>query len=620
MADELVEKVRYEADITDLMSKLDRLEAKQAGVETATKDVSQKSSGHWQKVGQGVGIAAAAATGGTLLIAGAAAKFGPMILEQGAQIDALGKKSATVFEGSLPTVQKWAAENAKSMGMTKAEVVGLAAGVGDLLKPMGFTADQAGQMSTDMLNLSGALSAWSGGSKSAAEVSDIMTAALLGERDGLKGLGISISEADVQARLARDGKDKLTGAALEQAKALATQQLIMEKSTDAQKAWADGSMDGIKAQNESKASIAQLKETLITGLYPALSGVLPYIGKAAEWLGQKLPFAMAAVKSWVDQNWPAIKEAIGQAIDGIRTGIEGFITFINDAWDKWGTRIMAVVDVVWPYITTTIGNAIEMIRGVIKVVTDLIRGDWEGVWNGLVQIVSAVWDQIKNYVSTAIALVKLTLSNAWDGIRVAASAAWDGIKGVISGAWEGIKTNVSNAVLAVVNYVRDIPTKIGDLASSFATAGKNIASAMVDGIADGVESLLSKATDVAKQFANVLIDFINVNIIGKINSALEFTIPGPFGTSYTIDPKDIPNIPRFKFHEGGVVPGSSSGADVLALLRPREMVLTEEQQKALGLMANGAGHPSVHIEHMHVDGGRDGARRFFDEGLWRVAG
>lgn len=620
MADELVEKVRYEADITDLMSKMDRLEGRQGDLGTSTKDVTDKSSRHWQKVGQGVGIAAAAAAGGTILIAGAAAKFGPMILEQGAQLDALGKKSATVFEGSLPTVQKWAAENAKSMGMTRAEVVGLAAGVGDLLKPMGFTADQAGQMSTDMLNLSGALSAWSGGTKSAAEVSDIMTAALLGERDGLKGLGISISEADVQARLARDGTDKLTGAALEQAKALATQQLIVEKSTDAQKAWANGSMDGIKAQNESKASIAQLKETLITGLYPALAGVLPYVAQAAEWLGEKLPIAMAAVKAWVDENWPAIKEAIGQAIDGIRTGIEGFVTFIGDAWDKWGTRIMEVVDVVWPYIQRTVGNAIEIIRGVIKVVTDLIRGDWDGVWNGILQIVSAVWEQIKAYVSTAIGLVKLALSNAWDGIKVAASAAWDGIKGVISGAWEGIKTNVSNAVLAIVNYVRDIPDKLGDLVSSFATAGKNIASAMVDGIGEGIKSLLSKATDTAKAFANVIIDFINRNIIDKINNALEFKIEGPFGVKINIDPPDIPNIP--KFHSGGIVPGSTSGRDVMALLRPGEGVFTQDQMRVMASLIGqtGTGTGTQFNGPVTFTTGTQSPRRFYDEALWRVAG
>jgi hypothetical protein len=183
--------------------------------------------------------------------------FGPQLLSAGAELDALGKKSATVFDGAaLGQVQAWAAGVAGSLGMTRAELVGTTAGIADLLKPMGFATDEAAKMSTGLVDLSGALSAWTGGTRSAKEVSEILTKALLGERDGLKELGISISEADVQARLAKNGTDKLTGAALEQAKALATQQLIMEKSTDAQKAWSNGSMDAIKQQNESKAAMA----------------------------------------------------------------------------------------------------------------------------------------------------------------------------------------------------------------------------------------------------------------------------------------------------------------------------------------------------------------------------
>jgi hypothetical protein len=66
--------------------------------------------------------------------------------------------------------------------------------MGDLLKPMGFTADQAADMSTEMVGLAGALSAWSGGTIDAAGVADIMTKAMLGETDGLKALGISMGE------------------------------------------------------------------------------------------------------------------------------------------------------------------------------------------------------------------------------------------------------------------------------------------------------------------------------------------------------------------------------------------------------------------------------------------
>ena len=127
------------------------------------------------------------------------------------------------------------------MGLTSRAAVGLATDMGDLLVPMGFTRDQAAGMSTDVIGLSGALSEWTGGTRSAAEVADILQKGMLGERDALKSLGISITEADVAAQLAADGNDKLTGSALAQAKAQATLTLYMAKTT--------GRPDGLRGRH-----------------------------------------------------------------------------------------------------------------------------------------------------------------------------------------------------------------------------------------------------------------------------------------------------------------------------------------------------------------------------------
>lgn len=200
------------------------------------------------------------------------------------QITDMDKKATTVFGGQLGKVQKWADQNKKAFGLSRREVVGLAADMSDLLVPMGFTRAEAARMSTGMLDLSGALSKWSGGTKTAAEVSGILTKALLGERDELKSLGISISEADVQTRLAKNGQDKLTGAALAQAKALATQQLIMEKSTDAQAAWAKGGKKAAEAQNGWKTSVQEMREALATALGPAIQTVTGWLSQLAGWV------------------------------------------------------------------------------------------------------------------------------------------------------------------------------------------------------------------------------------------------------------------------------------------------------------------------------------------------
>jgi hypothetical protein len=336
---------------------------------------------------------------GALAIGGlttAAVAFGPALLDAGLQYDALEAKQKTVFEGSLGNVKRWAAENAKAMGLTIHQASSLAAGFADLLKPMGFTADQAAGMSTDILNLSGALSAWSGGKRSAAEVSEILAKAMLGERDGLKELGISISEADVQAALAAKGQEKLTGAALEQAKALATQELIFAKSADAQKAWGDGTFDAIKKQNEMKASIEKLKELGIKALQPVLA-------KTASFLSDKFVPAVTAISSAFGEGglsgvmkmagkrfseaWPGIKAALGDIGRNIGRWIADTTPVLLRQLGEWG---QALIDWIGPRIRPMLSKLGELIgvaanwlldEGLPKLVDNLVKwGDAFVAW------------------------------------------------------------------------------------------------------------------------------------------------------------------------------------------------------------------------------------------------
>jgi hypothetical protein len=334
-----------------------------SGFSRAADSVGEKLGGLGTKVGGFAKVGGLAFVG---LGAGALA-VAPSLLEAGNAFQAMESKATTVFEDSISGVKKWAHENAKAMGLTTHEATGLAASFGDLLKPMGFSSEQAAKMSTEVVGLSGALSAWGGGKQSAAEVSEVLAKAMLGERDGLKALGISISEADVQARLAANGTDKLTGAALEQAKAIATQELIISKSTDAQKAWADGSMDNIKRQNELKATITKIKEVVIMALLPALQ-------KGVEFLSEKvLPVVQEVIgafdegglsgvfellKNKVVEAWPQISAALGAMLQKLITWVADMAPVVAAQMVEWGQAFIAWIGPLIPPLLREVGNMI----------------------------------------------------------------------------------------------------------------------------------------------------------------------------------------------------------------------------------------------------------------------
>jgi len=210
------------------------------------------------------------------------------------QSESYARKSATVLGDSLGYVTEQAQNNAAAMGLTSKQYVAAATDLADLLIPMGFGRQEAAKFSTGLVDLSGALSEWTGGQKDAKQVADILQSAILGEREQLKGLGISISEADVKAQLAVNGQDKLTGALLQQAQAQATYQLILAKSTDAQAAFASGADSPIRALAQFKAQIFTAIELLSVGLLGGLELVISALKGLANFLAENKIALMAA--------------------------------------------------------------------------------------------------------------------------------------------------------------------------------------------------------------------------------------------------------------------------------------------------------------------------------------
>lgn len=558
-----------------------------------------------------VGLAAAGA---------GAVALGAEVLKTGATLTAWRQKTNVVFEGQAAAVRKWADANNEAFGVTDDELSGLAAGFGDLLKPMGFTSGQAADMSKKVIGLSGALSSWSAGTKTAAEVSDILAKAMLGERDGLKALGISITDADVKSRLAAKGQEQLTGAALEQAKAVATQELIFEKSTDAQKAWADGGNKALKAQNKIKAFLGEFREQLADKFLPVVIKVGEKIGSMFEkalpvfnevaggitafasafsaadgditssgfpgfmeriafvarqafdqisakvqefW--PKIVAAFHQIVAVVGQVWPDIQNIISQAVTTISSIVSGVISVITVLWDNFGNNIWEFVQRVWPPIQQVISGVMNTIQGIIKTVTSLIQGDWAGVWEGIKQVFRGAWGAIQGVVKAA-----------FEALRLIIGVALEVVGSVIKGFWEGI-----------VGFVTGLPAKI-----------KTAASGMWDGIKDAFKGV--------------------INWIIRAWNGLEFKIPGfdppgpgPKFAGFTLG---VPNIPEL--HSGGrvtatgIVPLRSD--EILSKLQVGETVLS----KNAGL---GAVDRSQHVGQIVVHT-TESPRAWLDEGLWRVVG
>lgn len=496
------------------------------------------------RVLRGVGNAAnkmsgAIVAGGAVAAAGLLA-MAPAMISTSNAIGALDVKARTVFEDQLPKINAWADANKRAFGSSRREVVAMASNMADLLKPMGFTSAQAATMSTKMIDLSGALSRWSGGTKTAAEVSEILSSALLGETDGLKALGISISAADVEARLAAKGQGELTGAARSQAEALAVQDLILAKSTDAQKAWANGGRKAAEGQNAVNSQIAEAKEKLAKGLTPALAAGMKHL---------------ASFGDWASKNTGTIKNvalAVGVLAGSVLLVSAGMKVYAA------GQAVVTAATAVWTGVqwllnTAFLANPITwIVLGIVALIAIIViiatkttwfQTIWKVAFGGIMTAVRFVWGWIKKNWPLLLAIITGPI-----GLAVF----------FIVKKWGTIKA----AGLSLFNWFKALPIRLG-------LALRNVGWILLSPFRAGFNAIRNAWN----------------NTIGGKGFTVPTWVPGFGGNSF--------RIPRF--HTGGIVPGSG---DQLINAEGGEGVFTREQMSALG----GRGVTEVHL-YLHTDDG-----------------
>ena len=206
------------------------------------------------------------------------------------------------------------------------------------LKGVGFsTADAAGEVVKLQQRAADLASTFGGPTSQAVQA---ISALLRGERDTIEKYGVTLKEADVQARILSLGLDTSTAAAKANATAIASLDLLMERTADSQGAFADNAG---KAAGQQAILTAQLDD-LSAEIGEKL---LPVMVELATFANETLVPALMAV---VD-NAEAIGETIGVVFDAFgNTGsamVEKAVADIEAARKATEDGLKAQQDAVW---------------------------------------------------------------------------------------------------------------------------------------------------------------------------------------------------------------------------------------------------------------------------------
>lgn len=136
--------------------------------------------------------------------------------------------TAAVFGDMAGIIDRAAKDSAQSMGLSERQFREATSRIGALLKGMGYDTREAAEESIRLTQVGADLAATFGGTT--AEAVDALAAALRGETDPIERYGISLRQADIDARAMAMGLWDGTGAIDANAKAQAALAIITEKS------------------------------------------------------------------------------------------------------------------------------------------------------------------------------------------------------------------------------------------------------------------------------------------------------------------------------------------------------------------------------------------------------
>lgn len=433
--------------------------------------------------------------------------------------------------------------------------------IGSLLKNQGVATKDLGGETQNLIGHAADMAATFGGTTKNSV--DALGAALKGEFERLESYGVSIKASTVSTLLAARGQDKLTGAAADAAKRTAILDLVMKQSKSSVGAFGRESNTLAHQQQVLGAKFENIKAKLGTFLLPLITKlavfvsdkVLPALAKWGNAMRGPLAKAVDAVKTALNAVQPIITRVVDfmkknpavvktfaivlgvlggalvvvsvamavlnavmlinpfvlvvVAIAALAAGLvyaykksETFRKIVDKAWAGIRKATAAVFPVVKAIITRVFG----FLKVYLTTMFTIYKTAFKVAWAVIKAVTKTAWTLIKTFVVTPIKALVSFVRNPISTIKTAFSNAWTAIKTKTAETWNAIKTKVVDTITALMEKVRGIKDKVTGAFSGAASWLYNAGKDIIQGLIDGVGSLIGTFTDKLKKLTDLIPD------------------------------------------------------------------------------------------------------------------
>lgn len=410
-------------------------------------------------------------------IAGAAVKAA-------SDVEEMQSKFNTVFKTVGGDVAKQIDAFAKASGRSRYQLQGMAAEMGDLFKPMGYTEEEAGKLSVQVAKLAVDLGSFN--NMPMDEALARLRGTLVGSHENALAFAVTINEASLKQELMRMGADKLTGAQLNQAKVQARLNLLMAGTTDAQG-------DAIRTSDSFANQFLRLKNATYDLGVTIGEMLLPY---ANQLVGR-----LQGMVDYVENLNPETKK-LGIIIAGVAAAAGPLIFTLGGMASGFSAILRAVtltMGLFNPYVAglaavsailVGLYRGSDNVQAAFKTFGTEIKTSFAPAWDTLKTKVKEVYGQFVGWWETNGETVKQTLSTTFEGLILAIGGALGSVSELFTAAWEAAET-------VTETFLGEEGTLAGLMSSGGAIAVNQLAASLAL-IASTVQTTLDQASGTIK--------------------------------------------------------------------------------------------------------------------------
>ena len=394
--------------------------------------------------------------------------IGAAAVKAASDAEEMKSKFNTVFKTVGGDVTKQLDAFARASGRSRYELQGMAAQLGDIFKPLGYTEQEAGNLSVQVSKLAVDLGSFN--NMPMDEALARLRGTLVGSHENALAFGVVINEASLKQELMRMGADKLTGAQLNQAKVQARLNLLMQGTTDAQG-------DAIRTSDSFANQFLRLKNATYDLGVTIGELLLPHARKLVDTLQGLVDYVsnLSPETQTLALRFAFLASVVGPAL----FAIGGMASGLSAIWRSM-TLLMTVVN---PYVAAV--AAIAAIALVIIRNWDGVNATLENTKNKLGDVVDAVGTGFKDSVEAASEAAGLALNGNWSGAldlmvkttkekvaTVAGSIAslYLAMNGQTGGGWQnttpdpfGIGFMTAQATTALQTFATEVEARTNDV-------------------------------------------------------------------------------------------------------------------------------------------------------------